>query len=260
MNLFDKLLGIDDADLVNVKTMFGRTKVYDVRDGDGRIVRVLEVNGTWQSAAYADHSHDDLAFPYHRIFDRALNAPGEVTRALMLGGGALAYPKHLVTHLPEVRVDVVEIDPQVIGLAKEWFFFDRLTADEQARIHITCGDAVSFLRDAVERGERYDLVANDLFAAKKPTAALMSADGLSLVKRSLTDEGIYVANVISALTGYRAKPLRTVQGALERVFSQVEVIAPGRDQPRMPDNNVVFATNASFSLADALAVEGPLGA
>lgn len=252
MNLFDKLRGTDDADLVNVKTMFGRTKVYDVEADDGRILRVMDVNGTWQSAAYADYGPTDLAFPYHRTFDQAFRAPVDITRALMLGGGALAYPKHLVTHLADVEVDVVEIDPQVISLAKEWFFFDRLMDQEQARIHITCGDAVAFLEDAVAQGRQYDLIANDLFAAKKPTAALMSEAGLALVKRALATDGIYVANVVSARTGWHAKPLRTVEAALGRVFSQVKTISLGADQPRLPDNNVVFATSGLFSLAEAL--------
>lgn len=252
MRLLDKLMGRrEEPDAyADVATMFGRAQVYDVDDADGTL-RVLDIAGTWQSGTYLDERWADLAFWYHRLFDRAFQAPLDIRRALMLGGGALSYPKHVVVKTSAV-VDVVEIDPQVIDLAKEWFLLDRLDEDQRARLNVYCCGAMPFLREAVARKDRYDLIVNDLFAAETPTAELMAAEGLGLVRDLLSPEGIYVANVVSALKGRKARPLQQVKGALASVFSQVEVVALGSDAPRTPDNNVVFATNGAYALAEAV--------
>ena len=255
MKMLDRLLGRDDADYVDTKTMFGRTKVYDVVTDEGDLLRVLDVRGTWQSATFVNAGLDKLAFGYHQVFDRTFNAPIDITRALMLGGGALSYPRHVVGCHDDIKVDVVEIDPQIIELANTWFFLDQLASRQRSRLRVTCGDAVSFITDAVTDGLNYDLIVNDLFAAKEPTGALMSTTGLKLVKKALTSEGIYAVNVVSAIRGRNARPLQSVMDALEAVFSQVEVISLGDDEPYAIDNNVVFATNGRYSLADAVLVE-----
>ena len=259
MSFLERLFGgKDDENYADVATMFGRAQVYDVMNDDRDFLRVLDIAGTWQSASYVDERWADLAFGYHRIFDQAFGAPVDIRRALMLGGGALSYPKHVVART-EAQVEVVEIDPIVISLAQEWFFLDRLSAAQRKRLSVTCSDALVYLEKSKEAGRRYDLVVNDLFAAERPTAGFMSRKGLELVRDVLTPGGIYVANVVSALTGRKARPLQLVEEALESVFLQVEVVSLGADEPRTPDNNVVFATCGDYSLADVLSRGGLSG-
>ncbi|MBR1830243.1 MAG: fused MFS/spermidine synthase [Atopobiaceae bacterium] len=249
MSLLDRLFGEnDDTNYADVKTMFGRAQVYDVETDEGDLLRVLDIAGSWQSASYVDERWSNLAFGYHRLFDRAFLAPIEIRSALMLGGGALSYPKHVVVQT-QADVEVVEIDPQVIELARTWFFLDRLTPEQKGRLRVTCADAIDFLREVSSQGRRFDLVVNDLFAAELPTAELMEPEGAELVRNVLSDEGIYVVNVVSALEGRKARPLHKVKGALDSVFSQVEVLPLGADDPRTPDNNVVFATNGRYELS-----------
>lgn len=254
MDLLDKLLGheLDPDNYADVQTMFGRAQVYDAETDDGSILRILDIDDTWQSATYVDERWSELAFPYHQVFDRAL-ALENVTDVLMLGGGALSWPKHVVTHT-STRVDVVEIDPQVIDLARTWFLLDRLTEGQQTRLCVHCTDAMTFLEDAAAHRRHYDLIVNDLFAAEEPLAALMTAEGATLLKSVLNPEGIYVANVVSALKGRKKRPLQRVKGALQSSFSQVEVVSLGADEPRIPDNNVVFATNGDYTLSSVLGV------
>ena len=245
---FSELFGLaeDPANLAELPTMFGRTQVYDAEDDDGTLLRVLDVDGSWQSASYLGERWSELAFGYHRVFNVALSMNPRATRALVLGGGAFSYPKYLLTHQPQLHVDVVEIDPAINELAQQWFFLDRLSPAERMRLNAICEDAPTYLASYAERAEtgdapRYDLIVNDLFAAEMPTAALMKPAGLAQAKRALAPDGIYVANVVSALKGKRAKPLREVVGALMSTFSDVRVIPLSTDEPRVPDNNVVLA-------------------
>lgn len=252
MSLLDTLLGYetDPRDYADMATLFGRTRVYDALDQEGDIVRVLDVANTWQSATYVDERWAELVFGYHRVFDRAFCANPSIRRALMLGGGALSYPKHVVVKHPDVAVDVIEVDERIITLAREWFLLDHLTQQQEDRLCVTCGDAVAFLSEERPADARYDLIVNDLFAARRPTRTLMSPKGAELIHRALTPEGLYVANVISALKGMKGRPLRRVEEALSKSFSQVVVVPLSTDDPLSPDNNVVFATNGSYSLSE----------
>lgn len=256
MRLLQELIGRpiadDDANLADVPTMFGRAQVYEVLHDEGYLVRVLDIAGTWQSASYVDGRWADLVFVYHRVFDAVFDAPVPIRSALMLGGGALSFPKHVVACHDDVVVDVVEIDPLVKELAYTWFFLDRLSDQQQERLTVHVEDAMAAVRRAAGAQQRYDLIVNDLFAAAEPTAELMSEEGLRLMSAALAPQGIYVANVVSALKGRKKRPLHMVQEALESVFSQVCVVSLGADAPRVPDNNVVFATNGTYDLSEAL--------
>ncbi len=43
----------------------------------------------------------------------------------MIGGAAYEFPKYYVENCPEAEIDVVEIDPEVTELAKEYFNLEK---------------------------------------------------------------------------------------------------------------------------------------
>ena len=116
-----------------LRTKFGLTLVFDSQNADGTPVRLLNVNGTFQSGCYVPEDlRFQLACEYHREMarvigrlvrerDRTAEAP---LRVLVMGGGGYSLPKYLAAYVPEARVDVVEIDPAITALAREFFFLD----------------------------------------------------------------------------------------------------------------------------------------
>lgn len=233
------------------RTLFGRVRVVDTTQA-GRPVRILEVDGSWQSATYLDEGWADLAFPYHQLYDVAL---GHLCprRVLMLGGGGYAYPKHLLMLLPDVQVDVVEADPAIVEVAHRYFLLDRLDEacggrDAQGRLRTLVADA----HDVLELGApdnpaaRWDLILNDVFAAEKPLRTLATPDAAVLIHRLLDPSGAYLANVIGALEGAHARTLHEVMHNLETAFAHVWVIPCSPDSPTCEDNNVIVATDAAW--------------
>ncbi|MBR3258703.1 MAG: hypothetical protein IKF96_06895, partial [Eggerthellaceae bacterium] len=107
--------------------------VYAIHYRDGEPpVRVMEVDGAFQSATYlAEGREYDPVFDYFRAYDCLYEAqdtagnPAPCANLLMLGGGGYAWPKHVVAHHPESRIDVVELDPTVTAVAGRYFFLDR---------------------------------------------------------------------------------------------------------------------------------------
>lgn len=233
--------------------MFGPVRVLDTHDVDGLPVRILEVDGSWQSATYLDDGWCELAFPYHRLYDDVLVAAHATGNVLMLGGGACAYPKYAIAHHPEATVDVVEVDPLMLELARRHFFLDRLEeryhAQAKGRLRLHQADALDFLRTT---DQRYDAILNDCFQAEEPLASLSSPEALDLVRTRLLPHGLYLINVVSALEGPGSAPLAGLLPLLGERFKMVLVLPCGADEAALPDNNVVVATDAAPELDGAL--------
>lgn len=232
------------------KTSGGLTLVHNDHHVMGEPIRVLEVEGTYQSATYLDERWAEPVFPYHLLFDHVFDAwpsgDGPSTVAV-LGGGGYAVPKHFVAHHPEVaRIDVIEIDPKIERLARRHFFVDRLESRWQAE---SSGRLVLHVADAYEwlsaSSQRFDAIVNDCFLALEPEAAFMSQAGAQLVADHLSQHGVYLTNVVSSLEGSDAMTLYRTIGALQRVFDRIWVYPCSPSEPLAKDNNVVIATNDS---------------
>ena len=236
------------------RTKFGLTLVFDTENADGTPVRLINVNGTFQSGCYVPEDlRFELACEYHREMAHVIEALVErrgrtrerPLRVMVMGGGGYSLPKYLATFVPEARVDVVEIDPAMTGLAREFFFLDecleKTGAEKDGRISLVNDDAWGFMRAATEP---YDVIVNDAFSGSRPLGPLTSAEGARTVREHLTEDGVYLANVRCACEGRRAKTLREVEGAFGAEFSHVGYVPEWPDEPEKPGNNVLVATSA----------------
>ena len=192
-------------------------------------MRLLNVNGTFQSVAYVPEGlRFQLACEYHREMARVIEglaARGPV-RVLVMGGGGYSLPKYLAAYVPAARVDVVEIDPAVTRLARERFFLDecleRTGAEKDGRLRLVNDDAWAFVRAAEEP---YDVIVNDAFSGNRPLGPLTSTEGAAVVRAHLAADGVYLANVRCACEGRRARVLREVADAFGSEFGQVGLCA-----------------------------------
>jgi len=232
------------------KTMAGTTHVYEVVYDDGKLVRVMNVKGTYQSATYLDDECYELVFGYHRAYNAMFASEPPATpirRVAMLGGGGFSYPKHLVATHPDISVDVVEIDPMVVAIAERWFYLDRLAAEfeveETDRLSIYIDDARAFLD---EGDSTYDAIVNDCFSARVPVMSLATVEAARAIHRRLNPGGMYLSNVISALRGPDAKLLHRVMATLQGEFAHVHVLPGSEGLPRLVDNYVVIATDGDY--------------
>ncbi|MGN8690062.1 spermidine synthase [Atopobiaceae bacterium HCP3S3_F7] len=236
--------------LARVRGRFGTTEVVEGTWDDGRPVRLLTVDGTLQSATYVDEGWCDPVFDYYVLFDLAFEACPRAHDLLMLGGGGLGYPKYLLAEHPEVALDVVEADPAVIRLARRHFFLGRLLR-ERRRAHlpgprVVCTDALDFLEGT---GRTYDAILCDCFAAGEAPSELAGPKAARLYLERLAPQGAFLANVVSAAEGPRARPLRELAATLAAAgFSRVFAagVQPGREAEE--DNVMLLATRAALDL------------
>lgn len=131
-----------------------------------------------------------------------LHGNGRPKSILMLGvagGTALRTLRHL---LPDVELTGVDLDGELITLAKEEMYL----SETGARIEIA--DAYSWMR---KNRRKFDVIIDDLYLAGEEDvfrADECNGDWLSLVRESLAPGGILALNLVTG-SGHRAKQTAT---------------------------------------------------
>lgn len=128
-------------------------------------------------------------FVYHEMMVHLpLNAHGAAKRVLIIGGGDGGILEEVLKH-PVARVVLVEIDDQVIAVAKEWLPSICGQAFADPRLELIVGDGAKYV---AETKERFDVVIVDSSDPIGPAEVLFASPFYSACKRCLTGDGIMV--------------------------------------------------------------------
>ncbi|KAM9762490.1 eEF1A lysine and N-terminal methyltransferase [Menidia menidia] len=137
-----------------------------------------------------------------------------------LGGGGL--PQFLRDFVPNVTVEVLELDPEVLEVAKEWFGF---RPDE--RLNVTLGDGLEHICVLEREGGRlFDVIMFDVdnkdssLGMSCPPAAFVEISMLQKVCNLLSHKGLFILNLVCRDPTLRTKVLERVSGVFPTVFSQ----------------------------------------
>lgn len=210
------------------ETLYHHLRVED--RGDSRFLRF---DDSWQSGMYL---HDPVAarFEYTDVMHAGWALHPGARRVLLVGLGGGSIPKRVLASYPDVRVDVAELDPEVVEVARRFFSLPR---DPRLRVFIE--DGRRFLRRAPEP---YDLVLLDAYFADSIPFHLTTVEFLQELRARLAPDGVVVANLIGALEGPRSKLLRAMYRTYQQVFPQVHLIQVLPLDPREVQNVILLAT------------------
>ena len=116
----------------------------------------------------------------------------EPNSVLVLGLGGGVIPREMHYYFPLAEIDVVEIDPQILEIARKYFGF---IEDDKLKVHIDDGRV--FIKQQLRKGvvKKYDIVILDAFNSDYIPFHLMTMEYLEEVKDVLSDDGVVVANV-----------------------------------------------------------------
>ena len=233
---------------VSIDTRDGHVTIYNGFNAEGDSIRIMNVSGGHMSAAYLDPKRKyELPFPYTRAYDEAVRCFGSPPSCLMIGGAGYGYPKYLVSHYPGSRIDVVEIDPGITGIARKYFYLNDFEREydtkENKRLRIFHEDGRVFLNNTANR---YDIVMNDAFAGEVPTRQLATIEAARTIKDRLNDGGVYATNVI--LSKRDVAFARCEYHTLTKVFRHVYVIpVSGREEKNQ--NLMMLASDNKLRLS-----------
>ncbi|MCU0539014.1 MAG: fused MFS/spermidine synthase [Desulfobacterales bacterium] len=224
---------------VDRDTPYNRVMVFNAaEEGTGRLMRVMTTGPhAKQSAMYLD-SPSDLALSYTRYFRLAEHFVPGMRRILVLGGGGFSFPKFALAAYPELTLDVVELDPGIVALARDYF---ELKDDPRQRI--LAQDARTFLN---RNRETYDVVLSDTFNSHYAIPFhLATREAAERMKAALAPGGVVMVNLISALAGERGRFFCALRATYAAVFPTVLVFAVDDPLDRSRAQNIILAAFAS---------------
>lgn len=235
------------------RTKFGLTMIFDSEDADGTPIRLLNVNGTFQSVSYiAPDLRFELCVHYHRMMAQVIQQVAPQGHIMIMGGGGFSLPKYLATHMKGATVDAIEIDPKIVLLAREHFFLNEALGAASSELRVIEDDAWKVLQNA--EASSIDVLVNEVFAGRKSLGPLGTAAGARVVKEKLADGGVYLADVRCPLEGHGAALLSQVADVFAQGFTHVAYVPEWPDTPKTPGNNLLIATDADITLPEGAIV------
>lgn len=275
----------EDEELYMEEFIKNKKTVFKTRDPLGQSIEVCEglyneermrlllVDGAMQSAQYLDPLlEDELAFEYMREFEWAFRLHPSAQRVLLIGGGGFAYPRFFLKKYPEKSIDVVELSPTIVEVARDYFGLRTLEAQHPDRLRVIVGDGHRYLeklsatfaatdasvgvanagdREAHTAAEgdsfRYDAILNDAYIGYKSSASMQAS--AQLFHQCLSDGGLYAANMVTALRGLHSIQMRREQKNFQKVFAYTFLMQCDDEiSPFVPQNNIFFASDAEFEM------------
>lgn len=182
---------------------------------------------------YAAYAHLGLIF-----------AP-RARRVLVVGLGGGSIPKRFWRDYPEMTVEVVELDPMVVDVAKRFF-----EVREDARLRLVNQDGRMFLR---RTAKTYDLVILDAYFAESIPFHLTTKEFYALVKARLTPGGAVVSNLLGQLRGPRSSLFRAMYRTHGEVFRGLYpfAVAYHPDDDAAMIRNIMLVATAEGGLSRA---------
>lgn len=178
--------------------------------------KTLVLDGLIQSTERDEYIyHESLVHPAMTVHPRP-------ERVLILGGGEGATLREVLKHNTVRRAVMVDIDGDVVELAKRYLQEWHQGAFDDPRAEVVIMDGFQYVREASSRGERFDVVIMDLTDpyGSEVAAKLYTPEAMKLIKNVMKADGVLVIQAGSSTFFYDA--FMRVFNSARSVFSNVE--------------------------------------
>jgi len=171
---------------------------------------------------------------YTDYFNLAFLERPKIERTLFIGAGGAIGPRAFQAHRPSMAIDVVDIDPKILEIARREFFLE-----PSPLIRTIAMDGRMFLRKAADR---YDCIVLDAFTiGGRIPFHLVTREFFQLCREKLSNDGILVMNINSAITGRLAGIFESIHQTMTTIFPNVYVFAEHRGAvPKEVSRNVIL--------------------
>ena len=147
--------------------------------------------------------------------------------ALLIGLGAGSLAKFIYRNLPDCHITVIEINPQVEYIARQYFKLP----DDPKRLDVIIACGADYM---LAGGRKFDLILADGYDPDAKAGVLDTDPFYQACRSRLSERGLFGANLLGRNKGF--------QGSIERIktaFDQRAIIFPSCDS----GNAVAYATD-----------------
>lgn len=183
--LFDRGARAETVLIEERETLYNTVYVED--DGPYRYMRFGRNSRFWTESIYLRDAPRILPALYTQYLTAALAYPGQAQTVLELGLGGGRLASYLATEAPDLRVDSVELDADVIALARAHF-----DLADGPNLEVFEGDGRLFLLRA---RDTYDVIILDAYRGPFVPFHLTTREFYTLAKRRLTPGGAVAQNI-----------------------------------------------------------------
>lgn len=174
--------------IYQTETLYSHLDVIDNYNSPNN--RALFLNG-FPHSIMDKSDPNSLVSDYTRFFPVGLLLNDNATNILFIGGGGFSGPKYFLDKYPNLSIDVVEIDPKVVDVAREYFFLN----NSNPKLKIYTQDARDYLE---QYSGKYDVIILDAFSKTYVPFHLMTLEFYDLLYTKLSNDGVVVANHIGS--------------------------------------------------------------
>ena len=203
-----------------------------VHDDSVNNIRTLILDNNFHSAMDLNNP-ERIVYEYTKFFHLGLLFVDEPNNVLFIGGGGFSAPKKFFVDYPEMIVNVVEIDQEVVNVGSEFF-----AVPEDERLKISTNDGRIFLRNT---NEKYNIIVLDAYDKSYVPFHLMTREFNELVYEHLTEDGVFISNIITSIEGNSADLFLAEIKTMKSVFPNVYIYPVISDQQTVIQNVIVVA-------------------
>lgn len=222
------------------KSRYHHIMVYE--DGYTRTLRLGKGYEAGKQSRVDIRNPHNLILEYTKLVFSGLLINDRPDSILIIGLGGGVIPRALNRYFPEAKIDVVDIDPDVLDVAEKYFLFK---TGEYISTHISDGRA--FVEDKIRSNlhVKYDMIILDAFDSSSIPGHLLTKEFLGLVARIMNPEGVIVANVLSDSRLFHSiiKTYRKVFGRcyvfIGEQAKNAVLVTPGKDAPDLTQKEIM---------------------
>ncbi|MDQ1280257.1 MAG: hypothetical protein QG670_1520 [Thermoproteota archaeon] len=217
----------------------------DVVDSNG--VRTLFLNSMPHSAMVLNNNPINLVFTYTRYLSLGFLFKDEVKQVLFVGGGGFSVPKKFLQDYPEIIVDVVEIDSDVIQVAKIFF-----NVTDDPRLTIYNEDGRNYLSHT---SINYDLIVLDAYSKTYVPFHLMTREFFEIISNRLNEGGAIVSNLITSLVGDTADLFWAEYNTIKQIFPSLYIFHTSSSGAGIVQNVILVASKNPQTLTQQALIQ-----
>lgn len=194
--------------IIEKKTKFQKIEVYETTN----FGKVLFIDGLIQSIEKGEESYHEL------LVHPSLFSHPDPKNILIIGGGEGATLREVLKH-PVKKVQMVDIDGDMVEISKKYLKFDR-GAFKNKKAEIIIEDGFKFLK---EKGQIYDVIIVDATdPGESASCPLYTDEFYKLCYQHLNKNGIYVTQGGTCIFLHHNR-IKNLYKGLQRVFKNVKI-------------------------------------
>lgn len=217
----DRWRGTTAEELFRANSNYGQLQVLQYTSGPGR----LYLNDYLTQNTYDTQEHKSMSMFTYMLHGLARAYVPRTERVLCIGLGVGIVP--MIFAREGTQVDVAEINPAVIPIAKKFFDLD------PGKLNIFIGDGRYFVNATTNR---YDAIILDAFLGDSCPSHLMTREAFTAMRRVLNPDGALVINTFADVHGDNEFFAASLYKTLTNTFPSVRLHAG-------PNGNTLFVAS-----------------